>query len=919
MEELMRPLTPDLAAFCLLSFEGPDSYAQAGGLGVRITHLAETLAERGFETHLMFVGDPDAPGREERCAGRLTLHRWCQHISAYHRAGVYEAEEVKLQDFSHSAPPFLIEQLIRPMIDAGRMPVILAEEWHTADALIRLHDQLDAAGLRRHCVLFWNANNTMSFNRVNWPRLSQISHITTVSRYMKHLMWDMSLNPLVIPNGIPATLLEPVDPEPIKALRHVLDPDQKAIFLFKVGRFDPAKRWLMAIEAAAQLKAEGHQVVFPIRGGVESHGAEVFGRARELGLTITHVTGQPAHIDELITMLAEAPKADVYNLCFPMSQEMLRPFYAAADAVLANSGHEPFGLVGLEAMAARGLVFTGVTGEEYTLCGQSAIVLDTDKPQEIVNHIRDLRAFPERVALLRQNGYNCAAANFTWERISEILFEKIRFVAQNEGVLTLRPGVTNEARKEQKRVQDVVIYTVIHQPRRLRLPAQPLPSGAAAHTMVHDLFDERMNERYFRKVAARCYYPATERFQSLVEQGFKIAIGFSLSFIEQAQCWDPALLERFRKLVQHPNVELVAVEPTHSFVLLWDSVQFVRRMRLAAERLEQIFGVRPVVADTTELMMSDTIYHALELAGFKAAFLDGRPWVMEWREPTHLYQHAGGRLKLLARHYPLSDDVGYRFSDRQWGGWPLMADRYAGWLADSPGDFVVLGWDFETFGEHHDANSGIFAFLEALPEAARRAGLSFATPSEVVAQYSEQSHNLPLQPFASTWAGSGGLEFFLGNEAQQGVYQLMVQAYNKARLTGNQSLVEVALWLAQSDNLHLIQWYGRSGSEAEVSAYFTPQEWWALGADRIIQEIQQVYRNFISALDPYISQAVEAQRAGAERAGTQPAGHTRSVTSETVAGNGRNNGEPAGNKSKKIIRKKRELIEAPQAATITGD
>jgi alpha-amylase len=329
--------------------------------------------------------------------------------------------------------------------------------------------------------------------------------------------------------------------------------------------------------------------------------------------------------------------------------------------------------------------------------------------------------------------------------------------------------------------------------------------------------------------------------------------------------------------------------------------------------------VRPVVADTTELMMSDTIYHALELAGFKAAFLDGRPWVMEWREPTHLYQHAGGRLKLLARHYPLSDDVGYRFSDRQWDGWPLMADRYAGWLADSPGDFVVLGWDFETFGEHHDANSGIFAFLEALPEAARRAGLSFATPSEVVAQYSEQSHNLPLQPFASTWAGSGGLEFFLGNEAQQGVYQLMVQAYNKARLTGNQSLVEVALWLAQSDNLHLIQWYGRSGSEAEVSAYFTPQEWWALGADRIIQEIQQVYRNFISALDPYISQAVEAQRAGTQRAGTQPAGHTRSVTSETVAGNGRNNGEPAGNKSKKIIRKKRELIEAPQAATIAGD
>jgi hypothetical protein len=154
MDNLMLSLTPDLTAFCLLSFEGPDCYAKTG----------------------------------------------------------------------------------------GRMPVIMAEEWHTADTRIRLYDQPEAAGLRRHCVLFWNANDTMSFNRVNWPRLNQVSHITAVSRYMKHLMWDMSLNPLVIPNGIPAMLLEPVDPEFGRALRHILDPDEKALFLFKVGRFDPAKR-----------------------------------------------------------------------------------------------------------------------------------------------------------------------------------------------------------------------------------------------------------------------------------------------------------------------------------------------------------------------------------------------------------------------------------------------------------------------------------------------------------------------------------------------------------------------------------------------------------------------------------------------------------------------------------------------------
>jgi alpha-amylase len=96
------------------------------------------------------------------------------------------------------------------------------------------------------------------------------------------------------------------------------------------------------------------------------------------------------------------------------------------------------------------------------------------------------------------------------------------------------------------------------------------------------------------------------------------------------------------------------------------------------------------------------------------------------------------------------------------------------------------------------------------------------------------------------------MEFFLGNPAQQAVFQLMLQAYNKAQLTKDRKLIDLALWLLQSDNLHLIQWFGRTGSEAEVSAYFTPKEWWNLGPSGIIWEMQQVYKNFIRALGPYL-------------------------------------------------------------------
>jgi len=96
------------------------------------------------------------------------------------------------------------------------------------------------------------------------------------------------------------------------------------------------------------------------------------------------------------------------------------------------------------------------------------------------------------------------------------------------------------------------------------------------------------------------------------------------------------------------------------------------------------------------------------------------------------------------------------------------------------------------------------------------------------------------------------MEFFLGNSAQQAVFQLMLQCYNTALLTGKPELDDLALWLLQSDNLHLIQWFGRGGSEAEVSAYFTPDEWWELGPGGIISEQQQVYRNFLGALEPYL-------------------------------------------------------------------
>lgn len=397
----------------------------------------------------------------------------------------------------------------------------------------------------------------------------------------------------------------------------------------------------------------------------------------------------------------------------------------------------------------------------------------------------------------------------------------------------------------------LAIYMVAHQPRRVRLPAQVIPRGTPPEKMDALIFDEAMDRRYFDKVARYCYRPATEMFQALVEGGMKIALGFSVSLVRQMRLFGPDVLTGFQRLLRHPNVELVNVEPYHSFIFYLDIDAFGRRMAWGKAQLEETFQKPIAVTDTTEMFMANDVYFALQQAGYKAAVMDGRPWVLGWREANHIYRYPGQDMRLFTRHYELSDDVGYRFSNREWNGWPLMADTYAHWLRSSMGDLTFLAWDFETFGEHHRADSGIFPFMHALHADLKRHRMAYLLPSEALTAF-PTAHEMPLPDYGCTWAGDGGMDFFLGNPAQQGIFRLMHHVYSKARLAGHPHLLDIAQWLLQSDNLHLIQWFSKSGSQAEVSAYFTPDEWWELGGLGILREQQRVYLNFLRAMDDYV-------------------------------------------------------------------
>lgn len=424
-------VSPANTEFVVMSFEGPDQYSKAGGLGVRVAELSAALAERGFDTHVMFVGDPNLPAEETVGDGRLHLHRWCQWVSRYYPEGVYQGENEKLYDFNESAPWYVMDKIVRPAAERGRIVAILGEEWHTAEAVSRISDLLYRNGLRKQAVQFWNANNTMSFHRINWGRLTFTNTVTTVSRYMKHIMWGFGCDPLVIPNGIPRRALDPVDESAVASVRATLKGDP---LLFKIGRFDPDKRWNMAVETVARLKGMGMRPVLPIRGGIEPHGAEVIGNARALGLTVKEVRADGRSVADCLQALASAGPADVLDLRFFLPDDFVRIMYRAADAVLANSGHEPFGLVGLEVMGAGGIAFTGSTGEDYAIPFENSMVLDTADPGEIAGYVAHLQNHPSEKEEIRL-GAARTAATFVWDRVLNNLVSKLEYIARNQGVL----------------------------------------------------------------------------------------------------------------------------------------------------------------------------------------------------------------------------------------------------------------------------------------------------------------------------------------------------------------------------------------------------------------------------------------------------------------------------------------------------
>jgi glycosyltransferase involved in cell wall biosynthesis len=275
--------------------------------------------------------------------------------------------------------------------------------------------------------MLWNANNIFGFENIAWAPLAEASRITTVSRYMKHCMRVHGVDPLVIPNGLSDDAFDPPHERAVDALRGRLD---DRTVLTKMARWDPDKRWLATVDIVKEMRDQSWRPLLLARGGAEPHGEEVLRAAHERGLRVVDRSWTQPGPEGLVEALSDVGDADVVNLRSHIDSDARRALFHASDAVLANSGHEPFGLVGLETMAAGGVACTGCSGEDYAVPGQNALVVETEDPREFVGLYRRLHDSPELANRMRLAGRS-TARRYAWpEVVRSVLMPRVELTLE---------------------------------------------------------------------------------------------------------------------------------------------------------------------------------------------------------------------------------------------------------------------------------------------------------------------------------------------------------------------------------------------------------------------------------------------------------------------------------------------------------
>lgn len=362
---------------------------------------------------------------------------------------------------------------------------------------------------------------------------------------------------------------------------------------------------------------------------------------------------------------------------------------------------------------------------------------------------------------------------------------------------------------------------------------QPFRLGNDFQDCDFDKWFSNSNRDIIRRVAEKCYIPATRIILEKLDDGFKCAFSLSGLVVEQLGMWCEEALELFEECSEHRNCEFLAQTYFHSISSLFTDCksEFEKQVKMHVAMLKEKFGVKPEVFENTELIFNSAIAVKARNLGFKAVYAEGCAKLLKGRSPNYVYSCNG--IKVLVRNYQLSDDIAFRFSCRDWDQYPLTADKYADWLSKTPGDCVNVFIDYETFGEHHWKESGILEFLRWLPQECELRGVSFALPSELAElkvrgeiEGEETTSWADIEKDASAW---------LGNDMQKSAFTAIQKAEPYSRRDGTNK----RMWRLMQTSDHFYYMATKHGSSGEVHSYFSQSEPFS------------AFKNYMTALSRY--------------------------------------------------------------------
>ena len=367
-------------------------------------------------------------------------------------------------------------------------------------------------------------------------------------------------------------------------------------------------------------------------------------------------------------------------------------------------------------------------------------------------------------------------------------------------------------------MKTVCLYFQVHQPWRLKV-YRFFNIGKD-----HNYLDDFTNRAIMQKVARQCYLPMNALLLKLIKENkgaFKCSFSITGSAVEQFRAYAPEVLDSFRALAETGCVEFLAETYSHSLAALSSKEDFVEQVKLHSKMIKDEFGKKPVAFRNTELIYSDAIGEMVSELGFKTILAEGAKHVMGWKSPNFLYTNAiDNRLRVLLRNYKLSDDIAFRFSNQGWDQYPLTADKFAQWVSEENGEVINLFMDYETFGEHQKATTGIFDFVKALPKAIlKQPEVCFATVSEAAKAY--QPVGVLHCPHVMSWADEErDVTAWLGNELQNEAFSKLYALKDKVKSLKNADFEYVWNFMQTSDHFYYMatKWL----SDGDVHSYFNP-------------------------------------------------------------------------------------------------